>query len=98
MPPRRNDGEEVSLGRGDADSVAASWTSGKLDNRKTFQDGGNNSCIKPFPAPNVRLTPADWGDHLPSSPLAGEDNNIILRHLWRCGGVAMQQECLERVE
>ena len=48
-----------------------------------LQSGSNNACIKSFPTANVRLTPVDRRDYLPSSPLTRENNDIILRHLWR---------------
>jgi hypothetical protein len=38
---------------------------------------------------------ADWRDYLPSSPLTRENNDIILRHLWR-GGLAVQQGGVEQ--
>ena len=71
-------------------SVVASWAAGASDNRKILQSGSNNACIKSFSTANVRPTPVDRRDYLPSSPLTRENNDIILRHLWR-GGLAVQQ-------
>jgi hypothetical protein len=72
-------------------SVAGSWTPGASDNCKILQDRGNNSRIKSFPTANIRLTPIDRRDHLPSSALARKNDSIILRHLWKCRGLAIWQ-------
>ena len=71
--------------------VAGFWTAGGSDNRQILQEGGNNSCIKSISAANVCLAPDDRCDDLPSSVVACEKNNIIVRNLWRCRGFAMEQ-------
>ena len=78
-------------------SVATSWTAGASDERKILQDGSNNSRIKSFSSANVSLTAVNRRDDLPSPPFARESYNIVLHDLWRCRGLVIYTDGVERM-